>query len=258
MRREITDLVMSYNWLTREDGKRMLGWLACALVGDSLKHRPHIWLSGYPGKSWFMKHVQDALHQHRYDFHRSPAQYRTRKGNLPLQVIDMADYRDTDNQIIAYNKRQVRKVIQACRAASGRYDLCGEYGPLCFSACLMSWDQPEMTRYETRQFAPVRLGGAMRHEELSLYETKTIRLLGDSGGALDLQNSILESADQIAELAVRLEHDAAHDRSDSPHQVEINAIRAALSAGWQWWSGTDELLGYWEEERPICGSSDRR
>ncbi|MCY4381881.1 MAG: hypothetical protein OXE44_01870 [Nitrospinae bacterium] len=257
IRREVADLVMKYNWQTPEDGKRMLGWLACALVSDSLRHRPHIWLSGYPSKSWFMDHVQYALHQHRSDFHHSPSQYHVRTGKLPPQVIDMADYRDVNNQIIAHNRRKVKKVIQACRAASGRFDRCGEYGPLCFSACLMSWNQPDMTRYETRQFAPVRLKSKIQYEEFSRYEAEIDRLLGDSAGlAMGLQKSILESAGEIAELAIRLDHQAGHDGSDDLHKVEINAIRGALSAGWQWWSGTDELLGYWKGERPIDGDQE--
>ncbi|MCY4443122.1 MAG: hypothetical protein OXE53_23295 [Deltaproteobacteria bacterium] len=256
IRREVANLVMRYNWLSPEDGKRMLGWLACALLGSSLKHRPHVWLSGYPGKSWFMEHVQGVLHQHRYDFHDSPARYKARKGVLPPQVIDMADYRDTDNQIIVHDHRQVKKVIDACRAASGHFQHCGIYGPLCFSACLISWNQPDLTRYQTRQFAPVRLRDEWPYDEFSRYEAETKSILGDMGLALDLQNSILHCAEEIAELAVRLEHKAALDGSDGPHQVEINAIRGSLSAGWQWWSGTDELLGYWKGERLICGDPE--
>ena len=257
LRKKVADLVMKYNWQTPEDGKRMLGWLACALVSDSLKHRPHIWLSGYPGKSWFMSHVQDALHQHRYNFHYSPAKYRVRSGKLPPQVIDMADYRDVNNQIIARDRRKVKKVIQASRAACGYLNMCGDYGPLCFSACLMSWNQPDMTRYETRYFAPVRLKSKMPYEEFLRYEAEVDWLLGDNEVfAVDLQQLILESADEIAELAKRLGRQAANDGSVGLHQVEINAIRGALSAGWQWWSGTDELLGYWKGERPIDGEQE--
>ncbi len=257
MRREVADLVMRYNWLTPEDGKRMLGWLACAPASTSLKHRPHVWLSGYPGKSWFMSHIQDALHQRHYDYYASPGHYRAREGSFPPQVIDAADYRDTNGEVIKADRRRVQKVIRACRAASGHDDVCEDFGPLCFSACAMSWEQPEMTRYETRQFAPVRLGAAISHDELLRYDAKASALLGGSGGlALDLQRSIFESSAEIAELAARLEHEAAHDGSGDPHQVEINAIRGTLSAGWQWWSGTDELLGYWAGERPICGDPE--
>ena len=100
----------------------------------------------------------------------------------------------------------------------------------------------------------MRLGAAISHDELLRYDAESSGLLGGSGGlALDLQKSILESSAEIAELASRLEQEAAHDDSGNPHQVEINAIRGALSAGWQWWSGTNELLGYWAGERPICG-----
>ena len=254
MRRKVADLIMRYNWLTPEDGKRMLGWLACALVGDSLKHRPHVWLSGYPGKSWFMEHIQDALHQNRYNFHSSPVRYTSREGTLFAQVVDAADYRDTKGKTIQAERRRVQKVIQACRAASGWFHACGNYGPLCFSACLMSWEQPEMTRYETRQFAPVRLGTRFSYEDFLRYGVEADGLLSDSCGvALELQNLILESTDEIAEAATRLEQEAEHDGSDNPHQVEINAIRGALSAGWQWWSGSDELIGYWKGERSIRG-----
>ena len=254
-RRKITDLVMRYNWETPEDGKRMLGWLACALVGASLRHRPHVWLSGYPGKSWFMNHLQHALHQHHYRYCASPEDYRTREGRLPLHVIDAADYRDTNNEIIRPARRRVQKVINACRAASGRFDMCGDFGPLCFSACVMSWEQPEMTRYETRQFAPVRLGETMSREGFLRYESEAKELLGNNELLVELQNSISEAAAEIAEQADKLDQTAAHE-SDRFRQVEICAIRGALSAGWQWWSGTDELLGYWAGERPITGQPE--
>ena len=125
MRREVADLVMRYNWLTPEDGKRMLGWLACAPASTSLKHRPHVWLSGYPGKSWFMSHIQDALHQHNYHYHSSPGDYRAREGSFPPQVIDAADYRDKNGEVIKADRRRVQKVVCACRAASGHVDECG-------------------------------------------------------------------------------------------------------------------------------------
>lgn len=259
VRREVANLVMEYNWQTPEDGKRMLGWLACALIGDSLQHRPHVWLSGYPGKSWFMSHVQDALHQHRYHFHHSPspAWYKARSGSLPIEVIDATDYRDTNNQIIKSDRRKVKKIIQACRVASGRFDLCGDYSSLCFSACLMSWNQPDMTCYETRQFAPVRLGEAMPHADFSRYEAEIDSLLDDAGGvALSLQQSILESAGEIAELATVLERETENDDREEFRRVETNAIRGVLSAGWQWWSGTTELLRYWKGERPIEGDPE--
>ena len=254
-RRKITDVIMRYNWKTPEDGKRMLGWLACSLAGGSLKHRPHVWLSGYPGKSWFMDHIQDAFHQHHYRYCASPSAYSAREGSLPLYVIDAADYRDTNNEIIKADRRRVQKVIDACRAASGRFDMCGNFGPLRFTACLMSWEQPEMTRYETRQFAPVRIGDAMSYEKFLRYQSEVKEMIGDNDLILELQKSLLDEADEIAEQAEKLER-AAADEANEFRQVEICAIRGALSAGWQWWSSTDELLGYWAGERPISGDPE--
>lgn len=257
LRRKVADVVMQYNWLTRDDGKRMLGWLACALACKCMKHRPHVWFSGYPGKTWFMNRIQHAVHQGHYKSNASPIHYRARSGQLLPQVIDMTEFRDTNDQIIASSRRKVQKVINACRAASGHVDHCGGYGPLSFSACLMSWHQPDLTRYETRQFAPVRVGAAMNNEDFIRYETEVSTLFGQDGElALELQQSILESADEIARLADKLDHDASKDGSDGPHQIEISAIRGALSAGWQWWSGTDEVLGYWQGERPIRGAHE--
>lgn len=262
LRREAADVVMQYRWLTPEDGKRMLGWLACALASDSLRHRPHVWFSGYPGKSWFMTHIQDALHQHRYHIHYSPTKaeacYRRCSESLPPQLIDGADFRDTNKRIMPRSRRKVQKVIQACRAASGRFDQCGNYGPLNFSACLMSWHQPDLTRYETRQFAPVRLGpeSEMPYADFLRYQAEVKKLFGNETLALQLQESILESAEDIAQLAVNLDRMTQEDDHTCFHQIEITAIRGALSAGWQWWSETDELLGYWQGERPIRGDSE--
>lgn len=258
LRRDVVDLIMRYNWLTLEDGKRMLGWLACALVSNSLEHRPHVWLSGFPGKSWFMEHVQDPLHQYSYNFYHSPSRYKTRSGILPPQVIDMCDYLDIQNRVIKSRYRDVKRIIQACRSASGVFDLCGNYGPLRFSACLMSHNQPEMTRYETRQFAPVRLGPQMPHSEFSQYERKIDSVFGSDTKSvpMSLQESIVESADEIAELAMQLDRRAQLENMNHPRQVEIDSIIGSLSAGWQWWSGTDELLRYWPGERPIKGDPE--
>lgn len=252
VRTEIADFVMRYNWQTPEDGKRMLGWLVCALVSASLKHRPHVWLSGYPGKSWFMDHIQDALHRHHYRYCASPHHYSPGEGSLPLHVIDAADYRDTNNEIIKGDRRRVKKVIDACRAASGRFDMCGDFGPLCFSACVMSWEQPEMTRYETRQFAPVRISDAMSHERFLRYESEAKDLFGNNELIVGLQKSIMDEAEEIAEQADKLDRAAEEEATGGYRQVEICAIRGALSAGWQWWSGRDELLGYWAGERPTA------
>ena len=258
LRKEVVDLIIRYNWLTLEDGKRMLGWLACALVSNSLEHRPHVWLSGFPGKSWFIKHIQDPLHQYSYDFYYSPSKYNARSGIFPPQVIDMCDYLDTQNQVIKSKYREVKRVIQACRAASGFIDYCGNYGPLRFCACIMSHKQPELTRYETRQFAPVRLGPEMSHREFSRYETEIDSIFGsDSNGVpMILKESILNSADEIAEHAIQLDKRAQHENMNHPRQVEIDSIIGSLSAGWQWWSGTDELLRYWTGERPIKGDPE--
>ncbi|MDE0153069.1 MAG: hypothetical protein OXN23_04275 [Gammaproteobacteria bacterium] len=121
----------------------------------------------------------------------------------------------------------------------------------------MSWNQPDMTRYETRQFAPVRLADAMSHTDFLRYEAEIDNFLGDGEGvALGLQQSILGSAGELAELAVALEREADNDDREKFRRVETNAIRGALSAGWQWWSGTTELLRYWKGERPIEGDPE--
>ena len=251
LRREIVDLTMSYKWQTPEDGKRMLGWLACASISAALSCRPHVWLSGYPGKTWFVEHILDSLLQPHYHFYASPDAYRAREGNFCPQIIDMADYRDSNKKIIKPRLRDVRKVIQACRAASGHCTVCGDYGPLCFSACIVSWEQPEMTRYETRQFAPVRLGTEMSHRKFSCYESEVNELFGNDELMAEIQSSISDEAEEIAEQSKILYGILQVDPAYRSPQVEICAIRGALSAGWQWWSGTDEMLGYWNGERPI-------
>ena len=228
----------------------------CALVGSHLNHRPHVWLSGYPGKSWFMNHIQDAIHQHRYHHSAFLRDTRAFKGGVSLLVIDGADYRDTNNVVNKRQRQGVQKMIDACRAASGRFEICGSFGPLCFSACIMSWEQPEMTRYETRQFAPVRLSDAMSYQEFSRYESETKKIMGDNDLIGELQQSILYEAEEIAERAVALERAAEEEVGNEFRQVEICAIRGALSAGWQWWSGTCDPVGYWAAERPISGTPE--
>ena len=82
-----------------------------------------------------------------------------------------------------------------------------------------------MTRCETWQFAPVRLGKAMSHEEFSRYEWQVKGLLGNNKSVLELQNSISDAAVEIAEQADKLGH-AAADESSGFRQVEICAIRS--------------------------------
>ena len=160
-----------------------------------------------------MSHIQDGLHQHQYRYFVSHSEYRTREGSLPLHVTDAAQYRDTNKEIIKPARRRVQKESTRAGAASGRFDMCGDCGPLCFSACVMSWEQPEMTRCETWQFAPVRLGKAMSHEEFSRYEWQVKGLLGNNKSVLELQNSISDAAVEIAEQADKLGHAAADESS---------------------------------------------
>ena len=100
LRKAIADLTMRFNWQTPEDGKRMLGWLACASISAVLSHRLHVWLSGYPGKTWFVEKILDLFLQPHYHLYASPSCYSAREGSLCPQIIDMADYRDSNNKII--------------------------------------------------------------------------------------------------------------------------------------------------------------
>jgi len=88
LRRKVADVVIAVQLADKGCGKRMLGWLACALACKCMKHRPHVWFSGYPGKAWFMNRIQHALHRGHYRFHASPIHCRARSGQLHPQVID--------------------------------------------------------------------------------------------------------------------------------------------------------------------------
>ena len=114
-----------------------------------------------------------------------------------------------------------------------------------------------MTRYKTRQFAPVRISDAMPYQEFSRYKSETKKIMGDNDLTGELQQSILNELEETAERAVALERAAEEEVGNEFRQVKICAIRGALSAGWQWWSGNCDLVGYCAAERPISGAPEK-
>ena len=77
-----------------------------------------------------------------------------------------------------------------------------------------------MTRYETRQFAPVRISDAMPYQKFSRYKSETKKIMGDNDLIGELQQSILNELEEIAERAVALERAAEEEVGNEFRQVE--------------------------------------
>ena len=63
----------------------------------------------------------------------------------------------------------------------------------------MSWEQPEMTRYETRQFAPVRIYDAIPYQEFGYYKSESKKIIGDIDLIGELQQSILRESSFLSD-----------------------------------------------------------
>ena len=241
-RAHVAKTLMRYRWKTDMDGKIMLGWLVTAIVGGALEWRPHVWFLGKTdhGKSWFIKHimmrVQDSIAVHLADPTAASIARRLRSDSLPL-IVDEAEPEQS----------WLEDVVTLARVAAGgdgertRADGTGGYTSFApqFSAVLSSTKLPRLNDADNNRFALVELAQEgvldwpqLEQDILGLFQPP-------SPIPMQIRTTIIRHTAHIAQESLRL---ARLKFSGGGTGSRRARIEGALSAGWQWWSGTDEMV----------------
>ena len=242
-RQEISSLLMRYRWLTPEDGRRMLGWMVTAVMGGILEWRPHLWFLGPAdmGKSWFEKHIIMRLHDTLATRMAEPTEAsiarQLRSSSLPL-ILDEAEP----------ERRWVEGSLSLCRIAAGgdgdraRADYGGQGFTSTrprFSALMSSTKIPHLQAADNSRFVLIRPSpkGVADWPALEADLMKTFAPPSDLPRAL--RRTIVQDSRKIADVASSIARELQRHGVGSREAM----LRGALSAGWQWWSGSEHILG---------------
>ena len=241
-RRDLSELLMAYRWHTEVDGKRMIGWIVTALMGGVLEWRPHLWLLGSAdiGKSWWVRNVVVPIHHtaaHRMAAPTEAAISRMmRSSSLPL-LLDEAEP----------DRSWLEGVIGLCRIAAGgdgeraRADGQGQgfttVSPR-FSAMMSSTKIPHLQGADNSRFVLIRLSPHGVADWVGLEQRIAEAMAPPSPIPAQLRRTIVMDTKEIAAVALGIARQLQSDGVGSREAM----IRGALSAGWQWFSGTAEVL----------------
>lgn len=240
-RKKIADVLLRYRWATPDDGKRLLGWIVTSVVGGLLDWRPHIWMLGPKdiGKSWIVKTVLMRIHASMAvrTSDATPAAVARRMGgaSMPLYVDEAEP-----------GRWWVPDVITLCRIASGadgerlRADAgagINSQEPQ-FSACMSSTKMPSMEDADNSRFTLIRFDQKGVDDWPKLKGEITRLFDPPSTTPRDLRHALIMGAAEIVDSAKQLtaqlegEGRAARDAM----------ITGALTAGYEWWTGSDEIV----------------
>ena len=241
-RLHVAETLMGYRWKTPMDGKIMLGWLVTAIVGGVLEWRPHVWFLGKTdhGKSWYIKHiimrVQDSIAVHLADPTAASIARRLRSDSLPL-IVDEAEPEQS----------WIEDVVTLARVAAGgdgertRADGAGGYTSFApqFSALMSSTKLPRLSDADNNRFALVELNQQGVDDWPELEKAILDLFAPPSRVPMQIRTTIIRHTAHIAQEALRLARAKFSAGGTGSRRARIEG---ALSAGWQWWTGTDEMV----------------
>jgi len=221
--------IMSYRWLSDQDGKRFLGWIVASLIGGALEWRPHAYLNAptTAGKSWLLSEIVGAIlgpaHDRVVDITRAALARLRRYDSLPV-VIDEAES----------TRPWLRDILDSMRGASSGEGLrIRADGPRGlqrqseqYCALLSGTALPRMAPADLNRFAILRLGRPVRDWEFVMDNIRAAMTMADA-----IRSRIIRHAGVIID-------DAAHVTRELQRQG-IESRRAlmagALTAGYQAW-----------------------
>ena len=244
IKEEIAETVLKYRWATPQDGKTMLGWIVTSIAGGALQWRPHIWFLGDTdlGKSWFIREVMMRIQNSLAIRLASPSEAsiarRLRSDSLPV-IIDEAE----PDQSWLPGVVTLARIAAAGDGERSRADGGGEgfssFSPR-FSVCMSSTKLPRLDAADNNRFCLVQLSEATETNWLEL-EPQLLKLFSPpSDMPRLLRTTIIHQTAGIAERAQQITREI--QRQERTRKSRQAMLRGALSAGWQWWSGTDEVL----------------
>ena len=255
-RADIAAMLMRYRWDTPEDGKRMLGWLVTSMVGGALEWRPHLWFYGESdqGKSWFIKNVimrvLDSVAVHLSNPTAASIARRVRSDSLPLVLDEAEPDQDWITSTIPLVRIAAGGDGERTRADGGSSGSITSYAPR-FSACMSSTKLPRLADADNNRIVLAQLSADGIDDWPSLKVDILDVLAAPSQNGRDLRSTIIRDTAQIAGTARRLADGLIEDGVSARSAM----LQGALSAGWQWWSGGDELVEV-QHPAPIASDSE--
>ena len=249
--RAIANAVLGYRWATRDDGRRMLGWIVASIVGGALEWRPHVLMAAPAGqgKSWLIRNVLHPL-----------------MGKLLIRIADatpaaLARLTAHSSLPIAIDEAEpssswVLELLKLLRVASGaeglRVRADSTTGGVTtqaprFSALLSSTAAPQLQRADASRLTPVRFGPAV--EDWQGVSGGIRKAMSHADGA---RYRIIRSAPEIVRLADRI---AEHLQGRGMDSREALAT-AALTAGWRFWGVDRDTVRAQPDQSTLTDAGD--
>ena len=257
VRTNITDTLMSYRWRNEQDGMRMLGWIVSSIIGGALDWRPNLWLLGQAdqGKSWFLKHVVKPIFSSITVQLADPSGPSTarliRSDSLPLIFDEAEPYQVWLDGIISLCRISAGGDGDRIRA-DGTSSGFSTFSPR-FSALMSSTKLPRLQAADNSRYAMVQLS-QIGIDDWPKLESK-IRALFDPPSKLgkQIRSTIILQSEQLVLEAQRISKALMQDGNTGSRQA---MIQGALSAGFQWWSGSDEIVNMQTPRIPEMDASE--
>ena len=252
-RKRVARAVLRYRWEDRNHGKRFLGWIVAAAVGGALDWRPHMWLSApaSTGKSYLLERITQPILRSLLVLTGDPtaAGLARAVGSDAIAVVfDEAEA----------TAAQLDAVLDLARLASGgknsriRANQGGggyQTERPRFSLLLSSVTVARMTHANASRICSVRLSSA----GVTDWPTVDLEIRAALEDPDRFLAAVVRDAGEIVKRAKEMEQYLVQDGVDSRQ----SAIAAALSAGWEWWSGeTESIMEAQEDEDADLKNAD--
>ena len=238
-RQALADAVLKYRWERPRDGKIFMGWLLCSMIGGALEWRPHVWISApaATGKSWILKTVaENVLGDMSVKLaDATPAAISRRMGSDSLPML--LDEAEPDRQWI----EGIMDVIRISAGGDGERiradgaDSVQSFQPR-FSAMLSSVKLANLSGADASRFAMINLSNTPVEDWFKVSSAIESAVEGKTGQRF--RAGIMKDGQDICAKAVAIRRKMI----EAKYGTRQALIYSALSAAWQWWSGTDDII----------------
>ncbi len=238
-RKRVADAVLRYRWRKEVDAKRFLGWLAASAVGGALRWRAHLWLpaAADSGKSWLLKEVAQrvlgGMCVRVADPTPAAMARRMRSDSLPVLVDEAEPDRSWMPGIL--DIARISAGADGERIRADQADSVQVMQPR-FSLLMSSTRVPRLRAADQSRFEFAYLAEQGVSDWPAVRQGIEGSLAGGKGRAA--LAAVVRDGREIAEKAGAI----ADEMATTAFGSRPSAIAGALTAGWQWWSGTDEWV----------------
>lgn len=236
-RRAFCKAMLAFRWPKPLDGKRYMGWLVTSMIGGALDWRVHLWIVAPAGrgKSYLVSDVAQPILSDAYvkaADNTEPSMAR-QIGNDSLPVL-LEEFEPDDKTTPA-----LMKMIRLASGGDGsRGRAHGDKGFTLFhprfSALLSSTKVAKLNQADASRIAMVGL----RAEGVSDWNKVDSDIRRELRNADKFRTGIIRDT---YELVTKI-RDLSRKLIDEGMDTRKARITAALSVGFSWWSGIDEVL----------------